>query len=87
MPTNNTKEERPNVLTIKPCNDIGLFIEKRCRLPEIKFYVENGSVLFWATVCDMDGKEIEALQYLDALSAMKFAKAMENCAIEALKQG
>jgi len=76
---------RPAELTLSPVNDIGLRIEKACRLPELKFYVEGGSVLFWATVSDRAGEEIEALQYLDAKAAMRFARAMEACAIQALK--
>lgn len=80
------KQQRPNILTVRQINEIGLLIESKCKLPEIKFYVENGSVLFWATVLDLDGEEREALQYLDPITAMKFAKSMENCAVEALKQ-
>ena len=80
------KKARPNELTIKPCNDCGLIIEKNCRLPEIKFYVESGRVLFWTTVTDKDGHEIEALQYLDPSQAMKLSKAMASCAITALKE-
>lgn len=79
-------EKRPNVLTLRSCNEVGLLIEKACRLPEIRFYPEGGSVLFWAVVHDSDGKEQEALQYLTPEAAMKFAKAMEACAIEALKK-
>lgn len=80
------KEKRPEKLTIRPCNDIGLIIESACRLPEIKFYVENGSVLFWATTTDFKGQEIETMQYLNPRAAMIFAKAMEACAIQALKE-
>lgn len=76
---------RPNERTVKPCNEIGLIIESDCRLPEIKFYEESGTVYFFATVHDSDEKEQEALQYLSAQDAMKFAKAMEACAIRALK--
>lgn len=79
-------QKRPNSLTIRQVNETGLLIEKACRLPEIKFYVENGSVLFWATVTSTDSEEIEALQYLTPEAAMKFAKAMEVCAVEAFKQ-
>ena len=71
---------------IETVNDIGLRIASRCRLPEIKFYVESGSVLFWATVHDREGEDVEALQYLSPNEAMRFAKAMEACAIEALRQ-
>lgn len=77
---------RPKELKIESVNGIGLRIEKACRLPEIKFYVEGQSVLFWATVHDRNGDEVDALQYLNAEQAMKFAKAMEACAIEALRQ-
>ena len=55
-------------------------------MPEIRFYPEGQSVMFWAVVHDKDGNETEALQYLTPEAAMKFAKAMEACAIEALKR-
>lgn len=54
-------------------------------MPDIHFYEESGSVHVWVTVKDMKGESIEALQYLSASDAMRFAKAMENCAIQALK--
>ena len=79
------KKERPNKLTYSPCNDIGFVVESACRLPELKCYVEGGSVLFWATVTDGGKKEIEALQYLTPEIAMKMSKALERCAIQALK--
>lgn len=75
-----------NPRTLTQCNDIGLRITSKCRLPDIHFYVESGTVHFWATVQDSQGQEHEALQYLDVIDAMKFAKAMEACAIQALKE-
>lgn len=75
------------VVIVEPVNDIGLRIASECRLPEIKFYVESGRVLFWATTKDISSsKEVEAMQYLTPENAMKFAKAMEKCAIKALKE-
>jgi len=79
------KKDRPNKINIIPCNN-GLLIESACRLPEIRFYEENGSVYFFASVLNNEeDDEIEALQYLTPEQAMKFARAMEKCAIEALK--
>ena len=77
---------RPDKITFRVCNNIGFIVESRCKLPELKCYVEGGSVLFWASVLDRDEEsEIEALQYLSPSMAMKMAKALERCAIEALK--
>lgn len=74
------------IVTVKPVNDTGLRIASDCRLPEIKFYVESGNVLFWATVKDTaEGRDVEALQYLSPENAIKFAQAMEACAIQAFK--
>ena len=82
-------KKRPDKLTYSPCNDIGFIVESACRLPELKCYVENGSVLFWASIIDTakgnDDREIEALQYLTPEVAMKMSKALERCAIQALK--
>lgn len=74
-----------NERVVVSCNDNGLRITSKCRIPDIHFYAESGSVHFWATVQNYDDKGIEALQYLDPLDAMEFAKAMEKCAIQALK--
>ena len=73
------------IKTIEALNDTGLRIASDCKLPEIKFYEENGAVLFWATIKENGEEEVEALQYLTPEEAMKFAKAMEECAIKALK--
>lgn len=81
-----SRKQRPNEISVRPCNETGLLIESACRLPEIKFYEENGSVYFFASVLnDSEDREIEALQYLSPEHAMKFAKSMEACAIQALK--
>ena len=85
MPKENKELKKKEIVTIESVNDIGLSIRSHCRLPDIHFYTEYGSVLFWATTEDSDGIEHEALQYLTPEQAMKFAKAMENCAIQALK--
>ena len=79
------EKERPNALTYHACNEIGFVVESRCRLPELRCYEENGSVLFWASVIDTKGKEEEALQYLTPEVAMKMSKALRNCAIKALE--
>lgn len=80
------RNQRPDKLTYKTCNDIGFIVESRCRLPELKCYEENGSVLFWASVIDTkDEPEIEALQYLTPEVAMKMSKALRACAIRALE--
>lgn len=80
------KKERPNELTYTTVNDTGFIVESRCRLPELKCYEENGSVLFWASVIDTkDNPEIEALQYLTPEVAMKMSKALRACAIKALE--
>ena len=76
---------RPDTNKLTVTNDIGLRIEKKCRLPEFTIYEENGSVHMLATVVDTDGDEHQALQYLSASEAMAFAKAFEQCAIRALK--
>jgi hypothetical protein len=80
------KKERPNELTYTTVNDCGFIVESHCRLPEIKCYEESGTVMFWASVIDTkDSAEIEALQYLTPQVAMKMSKALEACAIQALK--
>ena len=62
----NREQKRPEKLTYHICNDVGFIVEKKCRLPELKCYEENGSVLFWASVLDTRDREeeIEVLQYL-----------------------
>ena len=55
-----------------------------CMLKSVKFYPENGSVLIWAETGEGDDR-CEGLQYLTPQEAMRFAKAMEASAIEALK--
>lgn len=80
------KKPRPKTIEYGPVNDIGFRVEEDCRLPELKFYVEGGSVLFWATTKGSStAEEVEALQYLTPEIAMKMAKALEACAIQALK--
>lgn len=83
-----TRNNRPEKLTYKPVNSIGFIVEKACRLPELKCYEENGSVLFYASIIPMsseDNREDEAMQYLTPEVAMKMAKSLEACAIEALR--
>lgn len=80
------KIQRPAKLSSHIVNDTGFLVESACRLPEIKFYEECGSVLFWASIMDREeSDEIEALQYLDPFTAMKMAKQLEACAIQALR--
>lgn len=82
------RNQRPDKLTYKVVNDTGFIVESHCRLPELKCYEENGSILFFASVLDSsdEKKEIEALQYLTPEVAMKMAKALEYLAIEAFKK-
>ncbi len=82
------RNQRPKDLKFHAVNETGFLIEKACALPEIKFYEEGGSVLFFATVAHPtnDGEEVEALQYLTPEIAMKMAKSLEACAIQAFKK-
>lgn len=82
------RNERPQKLESRIVNYTGFIVESMCRLPELKFYEEHGSVLFYASVLNREeDDEIEALQYLDPKTAMKMAKQLEACAIQALKNG
>lgn len=79
------RKTRPEKLTFAPRNETGFIVESSCRLPELKAYEENGTVLFWATVVDTKGEEHEALQYLTPEVAMKMAKSLECMAVHAFK--
>ena len=72
---------------VESCNDIGLWItEPDCRMPDIHFYPEHGSVILDVTVLDFKSREVQAIQYLTPQEAMKFASAMKACAIQALEE-
>lgn len=81
------KHERPDKLNYRVVNETGFIVESSCRLPELKCYVEGGSVYFYASVLnDNEDNEIEALQYLTPEIAMKMSKALEVMAIQAFKE-
>jgi len=82
------RNQRPEKLTYKTVNDTGFIVESACRLPELKCYEEDGSILFWASVLSFEDEknEIEAMQYLTPEVAMKMSKALETMAIQAFKK-
>lgn len=55
---------------------------------DIKIYDEGGRVQVWVEMMlrGSSGETMEAMQYLTAEEAMAFAKALERCAIQALKE-
>lgn len=67
---------------VETCNDIGAIFHgiERERMKRFAVYEERGTVYVTVEIDDRD-----ALQYLDPLQAMAFAKAFEHCAIAALK--
>ncbi len=76
-------KESPREITT--CNEIGLSIKSKCRLPDIHFYESDGTIYFEVTVLDTKGNEISALQYLNPNEAMKLSNAMKACAIRGLE--
>lgn len=81
------RNNRPKELTYRIVNDTGFIVESACRLPELKCYAENGSILFWASILeDSDGNEVEAMQYLTPEVAMKMANSLRIMALEAFEQ-
>ena len=55
---------------------------------DFRVYSESGSVQVWIELFDRswNGTIHEAMQYLTPEEAMRFAKAFERCAIQALKE-
>ena len=80
---NKKKIEKVERKRVVPINNTGLLILSNSRLPDVHFYEENGAVLLWATVADE--KDYTGLEYLTPIEAMKFARAMEKCAIQAFR--
>ena len=82
----------PDKSRVTPLNDIGAHIlgidEELVRYFGV--CTEGGSVLVKVKVAErgypLANKIHEAIQYLTPADAMKFAKAFERCAIEALKE-
>lgn len=70
--------------TFARVNGPGLKIDYGNKLKEITFYPEGSSVNMYVTINEGE-RDTEALMYLSPEDAMKFAKAMEASAIEALK--
>lgn len=57
------------------------------RVKAIRISQDGGVVSVWFEFYLPDGRgEYEALQYLNPVEAMAFAKAFERCAIQALKE-
>jgi len=82
------RKKKPEEMKINTISDIGIEItHPECKLSRICCYSEGNSILFWATVIGFDENEHEGLQYFTPNQAMKLAKSLEACAIEALKNG
>lgn len=74
------------VSRIRPINEIGLGLSDNSKMKDVRFYVENGSVLLWVEIAiNQEGETREVLQYLTPAEAMAFSKAFERCAIQAFK--
>lgn len=57
------------------------------RIRDIRIFDEGNSVQVWVEIAPLNSSETyEALQYLSPQEAMAFAKALERCAIQALKE-
>jgi len=78
-------DKKSEVATYHKCNGEGFIVESNCRLPELKCYVDEGTVYFEATVMK-NGEEHDGLQYLTPEIAMKMSKSLRDCAIKALEQ-